>query len=376
MAKKMRKKAKTSWQRPAWKDVGKWLLGLLLFSLIGSGAAWGVLQLQDPDVLPLKVIRIDGDFKHLDRSQLEGAIGSAVKGNFFTVDLDGIREAALDLAWVNQVTVRRIWPDTLKMTVQEEIPLDEQHMLSHLFHQVEQELAEWTRLAAALLARMVSNVAIVTSPKAMASRVKHLEMVNLQESLALLILLFQEAKLKQQLLAFDEMVSQEELNAISRKLGDLFQDMTGAEVMAQSTGLSPVEEQVKSAVVQIMAEEDKRRYEEPYIEGIRHILAQPEFTQTQSVLCLMEMLESKDIAGHLLPEMLTEGGVWVIIGAENREDAMKECSMVITQYGVPGEVDGVLGVIGPRRMPYGRAISSVRYVSSLMSELVAELHTG
>ncbi len=260
--------------------------------------------------------------------------------------------------------------------VQEEIPLNEQRMLSHLFHQVEQELAEWTRLAAALLARMVSNIAIVTSPKAMASRIKHVEMVTLQESLALLILLLQEAKLKQQLLTFDEVVSQEEMNAISRKLSDLFQDMTGAQVMAQSTVLSPVEEQVKSAVVQIMAEEDKRRYEEPYIEGIRHILAQPEFTRTQSVLCLMEMLESKDIAKNLLPEIMTAGGVWVIIGAENREDALKECSMVITQYGVPGEVDGVLGVIGPRRMPYGRAISSVRYVSSLMSELVAELHTG
>lgn len=134
MAKKMRKKAKTSWQRPAWKDVGKWLLGLLLFSLIGSGAAWGVLQLQNPDVLPIKVIRIDGDFKHLDRSQLEGAIGSAVEGNFFTVDLDGIRESALDLAWVNQITVRRIWPDTLKMTVQEEIPLarwGKQQLVNH-----------------------------------------------------------------------------------------------------------------------------------------------------------------------------------------------------------------------------------------------------
>ncbi|MEE9357722.1 cell division protein FtsQ/DivIB [Candidatus Vondammii sp. HM_W22] len=134
MAKKTGKKAKASWQRPVWKDAGKWLLGLLLFSLIGSGAAWGLLQLQDPNVLPLKVIRIDGDFKHLDRRQLEGAIGRAMGGNFFTVDLDGIREAGLDLAWVDQVTVRRIWPDTLKMTVREEIPLarwGKQQLVNH-----------------------------------------------------------------------------------------------------------------------------------------------------------------------------------------------------------------------------------------------------
>lgn len=260
--------------------------------------------------------------------------------------------------------------------VQEEVPLEEQRMLSHLFHQVERELAEWNRLAAALLARMVHNVAIVTSPKAAASRIKHLELVALQEYLALLILLLQQAKLRQQLIAFDEVISQGELGAISRKLSTLFQGLTRSQVLARSVGLSPVEEQVKNAVVQIMAGEDERRYEEPYIEGLRHILTQPEFAHAQNMLCLMEVLESKDIVRGLLPEMLVEGGVRVIIGAENREDAMKECSMVVTQYGVPGEVNGVLGVIGPRRMPYGRAISSVRYMGSLMSDLVAELYTG
>ncbi|KPJ52499.1 MAG: hypothetical protein AMJ37_02795 [Dehalococcoidia bacterium DG_18] len=260
--------------------------------------------------------------------------------------------------------------------VQEEVPLEEQRMLSHLFHQVERELAEWNRLAAALLARMVHNVAIVTSPKAAASRIKHLELVALQESLALLILLLQQAKLRQQLIAFDGVISQGELGAISRKLSALFQGLTRSQVLARSVGLSPVEEQVKNAVVQIMAGEDERRYEEPYIEGLRHILTQPEFAHAQNMLCLMEVLESKDIVRGLLPEMLVEGGVRVIIGAENREDAMKECSMVVTQYGVPGEVNGVLGVIGPRRMPYGRAISSVRYMGSLMSDLVAELYTG
>ncbi len=260
--------------------------------------------------------------------------------------------------------------------VQEEVPLEEQRMLSHLFLQVERELAEWNRLAAALLARMVHNVAIVTSPKAAASRVKHLELVALQESLALLILLFQQAKLRQQLVAFDEVISQGELGAISRKLNALFQGLTRSQVLARSEGLSPIEEQVKNAVVQIMAGEDERKYEEPYIEGLRHILTQPEFAHAQNMLCLMEVLESRDMVRYLLPEMLVEGGVRVIIGAENREDAMKECSMVVTRYGVPGEVNGVLGVIGPRRMPYGRAISSVRYMGSLMSDLVAELYTG
>jgi len=258
----------------------------------------------------------------------------------------------------------------------EEIPLDEQRMLSHLFHQVEQELSEWTHLAASLLARMVCSVAIVTSPKALSCRIKHLELVALQESLALLILLLQEARLKQQLVAFDEVISQGELGAISAKLGTLFQGLTVAQLMAQDEVLSPIEQHIKSAVVQVMAEEDRLRYEEPYVEGLRHILTQPEFTHARNTLRLVEMLESRDMVRSLLSEMVVDGGVRIVIGAENREDAMKGYSMVVTQYGVPGEVNGALGVIGPTRMPYGRAISSVRYVGSLLSELVTDLYVG
>lgn len=66
----------------------------------------------------------------------------------------------------------------------------------------------------------------------------------------------------------------------------------------------------------------------------------------------------------------------MVIGAENTENAMKECSVVLTQYGIPGDVRGALGVVGPTRMQYGRAISAVRYMSSLMSGLVAELCGG
>jgi heat-inducible transcriptional repressor len=260
--------------------------------------------------------------------------------------------------------------------VKEEVPLMEQRMISHLFHQVERELEEWTRLAATLLARMIPCVAIVTFPKAMETRFKHLEMVALQEFLAMLILLLRETKLRQQLIAFDEAISQEELSSISHKLNTMFKGLTRLQVQAQSGGLSPIEQQVKETVVNIMAGEDEQRYEEPYIQGIRHLLNQPEFASSQKMLSLMEVLESKDVVRSMLPAMLAAEGVRVIIGMENREDAMRECSVVTTQYGIPSEVSGALGVIGPTRMPYGRAISAVRYMGSLMSDLVAELYSG
>ncbi|WP_428633249.1 cell division protein FtsQ/DivIB [Sedimenticola sp.] len=100
-----------------------WLGALALLLLFAGGGVWGVITLRDPAVLPLKIVRIDGEFKNLDRRALEQAVGGVMEGNFFTVDLDVVRAAALRLPWVDQVTVRRIWPDTLNMWVEEQRPL-------------------------------------------------------------------------------------------------------------------------------------------------------------------------------------------------------------------------------------------------------------
>ncbi|MEJ1356232.1 MAG: cell division protein FtsQ/DivIB [Candidatus Sedimenticola sp. (ex Thyasira tokunagai)] len=108
---------------PLWRRLGSWSLALVLFAMMGIGAVWGTTALRDPSVLPLEVVRIDGDFNHLKRSDLEHAIGRVMQGNFFTIDLDAVRDAALSLPWVEQVTVRRIWPGTLKVWVGEQAPL-------------------------------------------------------------------------------------------------------------------------------------------------------------------------------------------------------------------------------------------------------------
>ena len=67
---------------------------------------------------------------------------------------------------------------------------------------------------------------------------------------------------------------------------------------------------------------------------------------------------------------------WVIIGGEGRWNELSECSLVVSPYGVSGEATGALGVMGPMRMPYSRAISTVRYVAGLLSDLFRDLYGG
>ena len=66
------------------------------------------------------------------------------------------------------------------------------------------------------------------------------------------------------------------------------------------------------------------------------------------------------------------GGVQVLIGGEGTWEELRDCSIVLSRYGAPGLATGAVGVLGPTRMAYGRTISTVRFISGLLSDLVVE----
>lgn len=94
-----------------------WLCVVLMFI---TTSYWQTRNwMMDPATLPIKVVRIDGSLKYLQIGNLESAVASVVSGGFFNIDLERIRAAAEKLAWVESASVKRIWPDTVVMTVQE-----------------------------------------------------------------------------------------------------------------------------------------------------------------------------------------------------------------------------------------------------------------
>jgi heat-inducible transcriptional repressor len=254
------------------------------------------------------------------------------------------------------------------------LPSAQQLLIRHLFHQVEGELEEWLSLAATLTAQLVQNVAIVAMLKPENCQFKHLEVVALQDSLALVIVVLHGARLRQQLITFDQAVSQSELTTMANKLNAAYSDLTRTQILAQKTELSPTEQQLYDCLLKIMQAEDEQEYEKSYLDGLHFALNQPEFHHAQQVLTLMELVECRRLLGIITPEDMGNQGVQVIIGKENKAEAIQNCSVVICQYGLPEEAIGVIGVVGPTRMPYARTISAVSYLSLVLSQLVAELY--
>ena len=255
-----------------------------------------------------------------------------------------------------------------------QLPLTKQRLISHTFHQVEEEIDKWLSLTATLLAQLVQNVAVVSKPKSAGCKLKHMELVNLQESLALLVLVLYGAQVKQRLMTFDQIVPQSRLTAIANKLNEAYSGLTRQQIAAKDTELLSIEQQITDHLIETMQDEDEQEYEEPYLDGLYFILSQPEFAYSDRTLTLMELVEHRSLLKTIVPERMSRHAVHVVIGKENKAEAIQNYSVVISQYGIPDKASGTIGVVGPTRMPYYNTITTVGYLAAVLSGLVTGLY--
>jgi heat-inducible transcriptional repressor len=262
---------------------------------------------------------------------------------------------------------------------EEQLPWEAQQTIRHQFHQVEGGQEAWAHLAASVLARAAENAAVVTAPRTAACRLKHLELVSLHDRTVLLVLVLDQGVLRQQILGFEEAYSQEELAATAQQLNQAFAGKTRAELPDAAAGvdLSAVSAEVMAHVSEVMDAVDAGGFDEAYLDGVRELLSQPEFSRGEQMLGLLELLDERNLTRAIPLRALAQDGVTVIIGADNprldlANEAMRACSVVVGAYGAPGVASGALAVLGPMRMRYSRTISTVRYLSAVMSDLLSE----
>jgi heat-inducible transcriptional repressor len=279
------------------------------------------------------------------------------------------------------------------------LPREEQYLIAHTFHQVEKEVETWVSLTASLLARLTRNVAVVSLPKSTDCRLKHMEIMAVQDARALVVVVLDGAVVRQKLITFDSPVTQPDLSAASSKLNASFAGLTGSQILKYAADLTPLEKKAREFLVEIMKAEDSKEFQDPYLEGWQFMLNQPEFAQTDKMRTLMELVEQRGLLKVIIPASLEQPGanaqgmqaqggqarggqapagqahgVHVIIGKENQFEAIQNCSVVVCRYGLPEEVSGTIAVVGPTRMPYSHTIPTVYYLSSVLSQLLGGLY--
>jgi heat-inducible transcriptional repressor len=146
-------------------------------------------------------------------------------------------------------------------------------------------------------------------------------------------------------------------------------------IRAKKNDLSADEQQIADCLTKIMQTEDDRVHEEPYLDGLHYLMNQPEFiTGGPRTAGFVGLIEQRQLMDIMLSEMFDSHDIQVFIGKENREEVIHDFSIIISRYGLCDEAVGAIGIVGPTRMAYARTISTIDYMASMMSRLVAELY--
>jgi heat-inducible transcriptional repressor len=254
------------------------------------------------------------------------------------------------------------------------LPANEQIMIRHQFRQVESQLETWLELAAAVLAEFAHNVSVITAPRSAVARLRHFELLSLQERAALLILVTQESTVRQAMLHLREPATQDQLSGCADRLNAILSDKDASEMEALAGELTGVDREIALHVMSALEATQTSERADIRYHGLEHALQQPEFSDTDVAQRLFDLLRGGALLNALLPQVTFRGGPQVFIGDENLSEDLRPFGVVVATYGVDNAVTGLLGILGPRRMPYERSISSVRYMAALMSDLMRDLY--
>jgi heat-inducible transcriptional repressor len=258
------------------------------------------------------------------------------------------------------------------LMAEETLPWEERETIRHQFHQTERAMEQWFQLAAAVLAHSVSNFAVVTSPRSSETRLRHVQLVPLHELSALCVVVLNEARIRQQVLAFRDPVNEEMLVSASNRINQRLGGLNQVELERLPVPASEVESLVARAVIDLM-DEEALALGEVFRDGVREVLSQPEFARSDRMLDIIDILEQRTLSSAIPIRQLGEDGISVVIGSENNNESLRDCSVVLARYGSQDGPTGVVAVLGPTRMRYSRTIPTVRYLAALLGDLMSQI---
>jgi heat-inducible transcriptional repressor len=246
----------------------------------------------------------------------------------------------------------------------------EQMMVRHQFHQVHLDSDEWLRLAASVLARLSTGAALVTEPHQQRTSVHHLETVPIVGQRALLVVVFEGGIVREQVLELPAPEVSDALRALSARLSAESRGRDAPALRALAARESGHARAILDAVARLVDEQDDARAVQVYVDGVMNLLRLPEFSTSEPLRDVFTVLEDRTQLARLLPRRLRDGEVSVAIGDELPLQELRDFSLVVGRYGSERASSGFMGVVGPTRMDYARSIGAVRYVATLMSELM------
>lgn len=165
--------------------------------------------------------------------------------------------------------------------------------------------------------------------------------------------------------AFNELLAGRDLAAVSVTAAD--------QAMAENSAESAAAVRIMACIAAAAAALQSKRM---FVEGTSHLLREREFHNVLRLERLLTVLEQKSMLYEVVSKLTSGASVTVVIGTESAIPAMQDCSVVATEYRIGDKFSGFIGVFGPTRMRYDRAVTCVEAMAKHLSTVLTQTRLG
>ncbi|SFP79366.1 heat-inducible transcriptional repressor HrcA [Caldicoprobacter faecalis] len=253
----------------------------------------------------------------------------------------------------------------------------EAEYIKKIYEQRTAEIEKVIEQVARILSDITNYTSVVLGPQLNKVLIKRIELIPVDRQYALLLVVTSAGIIKDTIIRIPADVDSGYLNRVSNMLTVHYRNKTFAEVDINSIQdvqkeMTRQKEFFNSLVDALTESIAQKEQTEVYLGGTTNIFNFPEYRDIRKAKAFLSLMEQKDLLYSLLSKF-DKKGVTVVIGTENECEQMKECSIVMTTYSIGDKVLGTMGLIGPTRMEYSKAVSVVRYVGETVSKYLTSL---
>ncbi len=258
-----------------------------------------------------------------------------------------------------------------------QVPLDEREQIQREIRLPQRELGDIIQRAIRLLTLLTNYTSIAVTPGVHQGAVRHIQILPMDETHVLVLLVTEPGFVQHCIVEVGNPVTPSKTEHLSLVLNDRLRGRALGDLdrhLLTQLGEDLDDVRLFEQAVELLYRAMKEQTEETvYLDGAVRILNQPEFRDVERAKLLIGALEERNRVLSMLGGVVYDQEITITIGEENAYAEMKDCSMVTAAYGIGGQTIGLVGVLGPTRMEYARAVSVVENMADNLREMLTKM---
>jgi heat-inducible transcriptional repressor len=259
---------------------------------------------------------------------------------------------------------------TEKLTESEKRAIQKNLAMSNL--NTEEVLKESSKI----LGKISHQLSIVSAPHLYQGILEKLELIGISSTRLLVIISVQSKLVKTIMVEVASEIPRDKLEDISRFLNERLSGLTLQQIRETFTARVRDAQNEDTGLIRLFIDSADKLFDDTadahcHIAGAQDVLTQPEFENPENFRTVIELIDNEDIIIHLLAKReQKEYGIAITIGEENKDEKLKNYSIVTSQYHI-GNLTGTVGIIGPKRMNYSKMVPVVDYMAKMISNILS-----